>query len=456
MIAGLQALNEVQATQIVTMDQLIAALQAEVAILKNNVPPPVKKNSNNSHLPPSQDQNRPQKNQSLREPTDRKPGGQPGHQGTTLQCRTQVDETIRHSPGQCGSCGNELGDHGEQLVSTRQLIDIPPIALKCIEHQVYSRQCSCGHTTVSDFPKHVTNPVQYGPGVESLIGYLHTRQYLPYKRMQEFLGDVLGLPISTGGIHHVLGRLVQKARPHYQQIKERIIQSVFVGTDETGMKVNGKNHWMWTWQNDDLTFILHSDNRGFKTIEDNFANGLPNSVLQHDRFACHFNCEAAHHQICMAHLLRDLNYITEVHHNCSWSLEMKALIKAALKLKIELTTPDYYGHCQQRNNLETQLHQLLQRELNPEHSKARTLQKSLRKHHQYILYFLHHPQVPPDNNGSERAIRNIKVKQKNSGQFKSDQGADGFAVLRSVIDTARKAGQNILSQLLLIAKLETE
>ena len=213
---------------------------------------------------------------------------------------------------------------------------------------------------------------------------------------------------------------------------------------------------MWTWQNDELTFIFHSDIRGFKTIKDIFVNGLPHSILQHDRFACHFNCEAIHHQICMAHLLRDLNFITEVHADCAWPFEMKALIIAALKLKNELTTPDYYGHCQQRNSLETQLHQLLQIELDPEHSKARTLQKSLRKHQQYILYFLHNPKVPPDNNGSERAIRNIKVKQKNSGQFKSDEGADGFAILRSVIDTARKTGQNILSQLLLIAKLGTE
>ena len=212
----------------------------------------------------------------------------------------------------------------------------------------------------------------------------------------------------------------------------------------------------WTWQNDELTFILHSDNRGFKTIEDNFTHGLPYSVLQHDRFACHFNCEAIHHQICMPHLLRDLNFICELHPDCAWAFEMKTLITAALKLKKELTTLDYYGHCPQRNSLETQLNQLHQLGLDPEHSKARTLQKSLRKHQQYILYFIHHPQVLPDNNGSERAIRNIKVKQKNSSQFKSDEGADGFAVLRSIIDTATKAGQNILNQLLLIAKLRTE
>ena len=441
---------EKQQQTIEVLIQKVASLELELSLLRH------KKNSNNSHTPPSKDENRPVRNQSLREKTGRKPGGQSGHEGKTLQCSTTVDEVLDYQPDYCTCCGENLSNVPGSLVETRQEIDIPVILPVCKAHRIYRKTCTCGQQTQSSFPAHITASVQYGANTESLIGYLHARQYMPYKRMQEFMGAVLGLPISTGGINHVLNRLVQKALPHYLQIKERIIQSVFVGTDETGMKVNGKNHWMWTWQNDELTFILHSDNRGFKTIEDNFAHGLPNSVLQHDRFACHFNCEAIHHQICMAHLLRDLNFICELHSDCAWPFEMKALITAALKLKNELTTPDYYGHCPKRNSLETQLSQLLQLELDPEHSKARTLQKSLQKHQQYILYFLHHPQVPPDNNGSERAIRNIKVKQKNSGQFKSDEGADGFAVLRSIIDTATKAGQNILNQLLLIAKLGTE
>jgi transposase len=127
--------------------------------------------------------------------------------------------------------------------------------------------------------------------------------------MKEFFTDLMGLPLSVGNINHILKRLSGKALPHYEQIKERIIKSILIGTDETGVKVNGQKDWIWVWQNDELTFITHSDNRGFKTIEENFTDGLPNSILFHDRFACHFNCEAMHHQVCMSHLLRDLQYI---------------------------------------------------------------------------------------------------------------------------------------------------
>ncbi|MBI2721056.1 MAG: IS66 family transposase [Bacteroidetes bacterium] len=428
----------------------VTVLEAELAIYRN------KKNSNNSHTPPSKDENRPEKNQSLREKSDKKAGGQKGHEGKTLECSAVIDEVVEHIPNYCNCCGKDLSGVPEEIIDTRQVIDIPVIKPVSVAHRIYRKKCSCGHSTESNFPAHLAAKVQYGANVEALVGYLHARQYLPYQRMKEFFTDVMGLPVSVGGINNILKRLTQKALPHYQQIKERLYQSVFIGTDETGVKVNGQKDWMWTWQNDDLTFIVHSDNRGFKTIEDNFSNGLPKATLQHDRFACHFNCEAMHHQICMAHLLRDLQYIDELYAECKWAAEMKALIAQALRLKKELTTCQYYSENEERQRLMIKLDKLLRFTLNENHSKAKTLQKNLLKHQQYILYFLYHPQVPPDNNGAERAIRNIKVKQKISGQFKSDQGAGGFAILRSVIDTTIKSGQNVLNALSLIAKLGTE
>ncbi len=443
LVAKIQSLEKIN-------DGLIARitfLEAELAIYKN------KKNSNNSHTPPSRDENRPMKNQSLREKSDKKAGGQQGHEGKTLACSATIDEVVEHVPNYCNCCGQDLTEVPEELIDSRQLIDIAVIKPVCAEHRIYRKTCRCGHSVESNFPAHLTAKVQYGAGVESLVGYLHARQYMPYQRMKEFFQDVMGLGVSVGGIHNILKRLTQKAVPHYQQIKERLYQSVFIGTDETGIKVNGSKDWMWTWQNDDLTFIVHSDNRGFKTIEDNFSNGLPNATLQHDRFACHFNCQAMHHQICISHLLRDLQYINELYTECQWAAALKALIVQALQLKKELTACHYYGQNEERQRLMIKLDELLHITLNQNHGKAKTLQKNLLKHQQYIFYFLHHPKVPPDNNGSERAIRNIKVKQKISGQFKSNQGADGFAVLRSVIDTTIKSSQNVLNALSLIAKL---
>lgn len=451
MITALKEGIAIQAKLIDAQSCQIKNLETEIAILKN------KKNSNNSHLPPSKDENRAKKNQSLREKTDRKPGGQPGHEGTTLQCSNQVDEVIKHSPGFCSCCGNDLSTTAATFISSRQLIDVPPIQLKRTGHQVYRKQCSCGQIIESSFPTYVENPVQYGPNVEALVGYLHTRQYLPYGRMQEFLKDVMGLPVSTGGINNILQRLAKKATPFYDNIKDRIQQATCIGTDETGLNIDSKKHWMWVWQNNKLTYILSSDNRGFKTIEEAFENGLPNAVLVHDRWACHFQTDAKAHQICIAHLLRDLNYINDLYgKKCDWASNLKTLLAQAIQLKKELKTDDYYCPNVKRQTLFDKLQQLLHYQVHEDYPKSKTLQKKLLAKQDCILYFLLQPNVPPDNNGSERAIRNVKVKQKISGQFKSDGSANVFAILRSVIDTTIKSGQNVLNALFLIATFGTE
>jgi transposase len=431
------------------LEARVTMLEQELSYYRN------RKNSNNSHLPPSKDENRPLKNQSLREKSDKKPGGQPGHAGKTLEFSEQADKIILYSPCFCTDCGEDLSITPAELLARRQVIDIPPIKIERIEHQIYSKTCKCGCITKGQFPLYVKSAVQYGPNVEAVIAYMHARQYLPYNRMKEFLSDVMGLPVSEGGINTILQRFTKKALPVYLEIKERIKASAFVGTDETGAKVNGKKHWFWTWQNAELTFIVHSDNRGFKTIETTFENGLPSSVLQHDRWASHFQCVAKDHQICIAHLQRDLNYIEQLHQS-QWAIQLKELLWRAMAFNKKIDYNNYLPHLPEHNKLEQDLNNLLLQPLPPSDKKAKTLQKKLLRSYSYILAFLKYPDVPPDNNGSERAIRNIKVQQKISGQFKSDKGADGFAVIRSVIDTTLKSGQNILNALRLIANWGTE
>ena len=448
MIEGLQALNKAQATMIVTLNQQVAALQTALTILKN------KKDSSNSHTPPSKDENRVKKNQSLRKPTGLKIGGQPGHEGKTLECRSVVDEVVKHSPDFCNSCGNDLTATAETFVVSRQVLDIPPIVLQCTEHQVYKKICSCGHVMQGSFPPYANAAIQYGPNTGALVGYLHTRQYLPYQRMKEFLHDVMKLPISTGGINNILQRLTSKAQPAYKQIWQRIQQATVVGADETSMNINGKLNWIWAWQNDTLTYLVASANRGFKTIEATFANGLPNAVLNHDRYAAHFKMQVSQHQICTAHLLRDFNYLDQLYQlKCSWAKDFKQLLSDAVLLKKQLSVADYYQPNTGRDELFNRLNNLLHYTINADCKKAISLQKKLLPQQDSILYFLLQPNVPPDNNGSERAIRNVKVKQKISGQYKSMDGANIFVILRSVIDTAIKSGQNALNAFYTIAAL---
>lgn len=413
------------------------------------------KNSNNSSIPPSKDENRPNR-KSLREKSGQKPGGQKGRKGNTLKMVETPDFIIEHYPEYCTCCINSISDKPYRLAGKRQVYDIPPIEIKVTEHRIYERTCSCGHKTKASWPSGVEAPVSYGSNIASLIAYFHTRQYIPFKRMQEIFSNVFQAPISEGGIHYLLEKLAKKAAPAYQMIKNKL-QGTYqaVGSDETGIKVNGEKHWGWTWQTPEATFITITNNRGQKSIDQTFNKGFKNATLVHDCWASHFNTNALTHQVCLAHLLRDLNYLNDLHGH-KWSKTMKLLLQKAISLKKQMTKVDYLTQHPERNQIEKILNVLLDYELPPDKKELVSFQKRLVKYRPYILTFLYRHEVPFDNNASERAIRNIKVKQKVSGQFRSETGASCFAILRSITDTAIKNGQSVLNTLAVIANLETD
>lgn len=429
-------------------------LEAENADLKHRLSKyEHPKNSNNSSIPPSKDENRP-KRKSLREPSGQKPGGQKGRKGNTLRMVETPDIINEHSPSYCNCCGESLDGTPAICKGRRQVYDIPKIEIKVTEHQIFTKQCKCGHITEGEYPQEAKAPVSYGNNIESLIGYFHTRQYIPFKRMKEIFGDVFNAPISEGGIHYILDKLVAKAQPAYELIKQKLQSNIkyAIGSDETGVKVNGDKHWAWTWQNEEATFITITDNRGQVSIDQTFEDGFKNSVLVHDCWASHFNTNAKSHQICIAHLLRDLNYLNELYGH-KWGQAAKLLLQIALRLEKQMDITDYYTHNPRRLQIESRMDFLLACNLPPDKKELIRFQNRLKKYRGYIFTFLYIPEVPPDNNASERAIRNIKVKQKISGLFRSTNGAFNFAVLRSVTDTVLKNNQNVLDSLKIISSL---
>ena len=447
--AAIEERDAIIKTVIPELQKRIAELEEQLAIYQN------RKDSSNSHKPPSSDINIPRRNKSLRQKSNKKPGGQKGHEGSTLLFSDQIDKTIQHTPTQCGKCGSALSQMEGSLFERRQEVDIPIIIAQRIEHQCNEKQCTCGHVSCGKFPEHITSPVQYGSRIEALIAYLHGRQFMPYARTKDFFQDVMGLSISSGEINYLLRRFSMKAQTEYENIRTAIETQQMVGTDETGVKVNGEKHWIWTWQSESHTFITHSQSRGYQTILDNFPLGLPNSYLGHDRWAAHFQCPSKGHQICMSHLLRELNFLEELYQS-KWAVKFKILIQRALTKKRAMNINEYGLKNTARNNIIDRLKRLLNQFISPKEKKSRTLQKKLKKNIESIFLFLLHPYIPPDNNGSERAIRNIKVKQKVSGFFKSVQGAKDYVVIRAIIDTATKAGLPVFASLVKIATLGTE
>lgn len=161
------------------------------------------------------------------------------------------------------------------------------------------------------------------------------------------------------------------------------------------------------------------------------------------------------HQSCIAHLLRRLNYLKEKYPLASWASDFHQLLCDALKIKQQ----EGFGtttYTTQVAKILQRLKKLLEQPPDKQDKELYTFFKRILREQLHLFVFLYIEDLPPDNNASERAIRNIKVKQKISGQFKNEHTAQNFAIVRSVIDTTIKNGRNIWKTLIIIAENQFE
>ena len=397
----------------------------------------VKLNSNNSSLPPSSDiGTKPNKDRSLRPKSKKKTGGQPGHKGSKLKMVSNPKNTIDHKVTKCNSCDHDMSNEPQNIKSGRQVFDLPSIKIEVTQHNQYEALCACcGHYNVADYPLEVNKgQTQYGPNIRALVTYMSVRQYIPMSRIVEFLSTLVGQKISQGTVHNILKASAQRAHGVYTFIKNQIEQSKVVGADETGCNVRGEKHWAWVFQTPLYTFLKISDSRGYKVIEGTFPNGLKNSIVVSDCWAAQLKTPSKGKQICIPHLIRNLNELKD-RYQSKWAHQTKMILIRIMELCKSKRIPQH-----EKIKIEDEIDILLDRPLTKSKKKVKLLLKRLKKHRKHITTCLYHRYVPPDNNGSERAARNMKVKVKISGLFRSEEGASIYATLRSLVDTAIKQG----------------
>ncbi len=448
-IDGLTTQLDIVTKENVKLKQRIVYLEDRLATYETP------KDSHNSSIPPSKDSLAAQANKSnkllatrsLREKSGKSSGGQIGHKGTTIEMASEPDSIVEHQPYFCTHCGNDLSAISGSIVEVRQVVDIPvPVRPLVTEHKVIEKRCTCGHCCQVDFPKDVRSRVSYGQNIKAVVTYLSCIQYIPYKRLTEVLRDCFGVSLSQGTIDNILRDANSKSLAAYNEIRNRIEQSSVVGADETGENINGELHWMWAWQTPNLTYIHSDKSRGKLAIDKHFSNGLPNSILVTDRHSSYFNMNVANHQLCLAHILRELTYLSELDTNQTVSTELAKLITDAIHERKTVLWEKI-----DRNSILNRFENLLTTCTDNLHQKIIAIIKSLTKYKEFVFKFLFDPDVPYDNNASERAVRNLKVKQKVSGMFKSQTGSDTYCQIHSITQTAKKNNQNPFLAILAMA-----
>jgi len=442
----------------------VEALEARVRELERN--------SRNSSRPPSSDRggfNPPPKPKSLRDKSGRKPGGQEGHAGETLGPSGAPDRIVEHRLGtgaSCPNCGVVLGEgpgplHAEDC-ERRQVFELPAIRVEVVEHRAERRVCpNCGTTLTASFPVGVNSPVQYGESVQATAIYFNVRQMIPYARCAELFTELFSCPLSQGTLANFVKRAGTKAAVTMEPVREQLLKTDIAHADETGCRVGGKLHWLHVFSTAKLTSYHIDTKRGGQGMNRIGLLGRFKGRLVHDFLSGYYLFECLH-QLCAAHLLRELVYLEE-QMDQPWAGEMIALLLEAKDLaereraRAKGTRRVIGERTRQRINVRYAEIVLEGLALNPEpaapppgtrgrikRSKALNLLIRLEERYEEIMGFFENPGVPFDNNQAERDLRMMKVREKISGTFRSEEHAAAFCDLRAVLSSAAKQGCDLI------------
>jgi transposase len=418
-------------------------------------------NSRNSSKPPSTDFSVKQKPnpKSRRKKSGKKPGGQEGHSGTTLNMVNKPDEVIEHPLSCCEECGCILENIEVEAYEIRQIFDIPPVNLIVTEHRGQIKTCTqCGKLNKAFFPESVKYPVQYGPNILSSAVYLKNYQFIPYDRICEFFNDIMGIKICSATIIKAEKECFGNLEKFENVIRDKLKASPVVHCDETGMRVEGIRHWLHVVSDNKYTFYLVHSKRGSEAMD--FMGILPQykGIAVHDGFKS-YNKYECDHALCNAHLQRELTGIEE-NYKQQWAKEMNELLTEMKKYTDDCKEQIQEYDLEQIITLEKRFDDIVGRgveenptSLNPEKkgkrgispkTKARNLLDRFIEYKEKILRFLKDLRVPFENNQAERDLRMMKLQQKISGTFRTTRGAEAFCRIRAYISTIRKNDLNVL------------
>ncbi len=296
----------------------LAAAQGRVSELERRL----LTNSGNSHKPPSSDgfsKPAPKKKAS----SGRRPGGQPGHKGTTMSLVETPDRVEDHHPDTCRGCGASLAGAASEGYVRRQVADIPPVALEIVEHRVHRAVCSgCGAVSAGRFPEGVKAPAQYGPGVRSTVRYLSAAQMIPRRRLAGTMRDLFGASLSPGTVSALLDSGAGRFSDFAEHVGAAAARAAVKHTAETGVRVDGKLRWIHVVCTELLSFFRLGESRGDAAMA---ATG----IAVHDFWKPCWNIAGVSHAHCIPHILRELEALTEFHGE-AWSAEMSKLLQSAV------------------------------------------------------------------------------------------------------------------------------
>jgi transposase len=419
LITALLAQVQAQAEQITLLTARVAELEARL-----NLPP---KHPSNSSTPPSQGRKTNGDGQSKPKGKAHAGAHRPLHPNPTRRCDRLAD--------QCPHCQGDVTGVAQVAVQAYDRIEIPEITPEVTRVTLHGGVCPCCARRFKAPPPAGLEPGSpFGPNLRAFVLYLRFGQAIPFERLERLMRDLFGLEISEGALANLLEDSAPAFEVQTSWIKERLLSGTALASDETSVRVGKTTFWTWVFHHADSACFVIRPSRGKAVVREFLGEFRPEFWVS-DRLAAQMGWASKDHQVCLAHLLRDIQYAIEAGDD-AFAPGMKALLKRAARIGrrrpalADSTLAAYHSRLQSR------LDELLK--IVPDTKAGQKLQRIIKRFRQNLFVFVTNRDIPPTNNGSEQALRPCVVFRKVTNCFRSQWGAQLYANVRSVVETARR------------------
>lgn len=406
---------------------LIGAQAARIRELEAALSAP-KKTSKNSHTPPSAGH---KPNSGGGKPGKRKP--RPPRPGVSRRLAEDPDAVVQQRATSCDRCGGDVSGQRQSVRHRYDHVDLPPIRPLTTRIELMGGRCACcGARFRATPPEGMAPGTPFGPNIHALMLYLHHSHHVGFERLGRIMNELFGLRISQGAIANAFQRLADPLEAARTAIRAALRDAQVIASDETTTRVDGVTHWQWVFVSD--TAVLHeiAPRRAKAVAEDVLGDHRP-EVWISDRYGGQQDLAGAH-QVCLAHVLRDVQYAID----CGDSI-VAPKIRDLLRWTIGIGR----RRDQLRDTTLAQYHARAERQLDTllgtpaAHPAGRVLQAQIKAWRMKFFVFMADRRVPATNNVSEREIRPSVVFRKVTNGFRSNWGARVHAGYRSLTSTAR-------------------
>jgi transposase len=425
LIRALWAQVQALTAQVQTLTAQIAELEARLG-----VPP---KTPDNSSLPPSAGQKANRSDPPKRtEPRQ----GSLGRKGGGRDLVEHPDETVIARPVCCAHCQAALDAADQRLEARYDKVDLPPVRPVVTRVERYAGRCRCcGHITLAPVPEGLEPGTPFSLTIVALAIYLRVVHAISYRRLARLMLELVGLAISEGALDAAFRRAMPGFDAEVGAILARLRRARVVCSDETGVRIAGKNAWNWVFQNGEVVIHVIRHSRAGRVV-DEVLDGHRPVIWVSDLYSAQQG-HAEEWQICLAHQLRDCQFAIEAG-DTIFAPRMKVLLLRAFVLarrrhRLADSTRRSY-----RQRLDRELDAIMRQA--PINRHGQRLRRRYGKWRSHLFTFLDYPEVGADNNASERELRPTATYRKVTGGFRSKWGANFFAAVRSIIGTAARRG----------------